>query len=67
MLGPSAGAPDEARRTLVTVCYKDETVGELQDETRRAIYDYVAWRNRRPVNARVHRLGKHNATSGTRH
>ena len=30
VLGPSAGSPDEARRTLVTVCYKDETVGELQ-------------------------------------
>lgn len=30
VLGPSAGTPDEARRTLVTVCYKDETVGELQ-------------------------------------
>jgi hypothetical protein len=30
VLGPTAGTPDEARRTLVTVCYKDETVGELQ-------------------------------------
>ena len=30
VLGPSAGTPDEARRTLATVCYKDETVGELQ-------------------------------------
>ena len=30
VLGPSAGVPDEARRTLATVCYKDETVGELQ-------------------------------------
>ena len=37
------------------------------DETRRAIYDYVAWRNRRPVNARLQRLEKHKATSGTRH
>jgi hypothetical protein len=30
VLGPSAGVPDEARRALVPVCYKDETVGELQ-------------------------------------
>ena len=30
VLGPSAGVPDEARRTLATVCYKDDTVGELQ-------------------------------------
>ena len=30
VLGPSAGVPDEQRRSLVTVCYKDETVGELQ-------------------------------------
>lgn len=30
VLGPSAGTPDDARRTLVTVCYKEETVGELQ-------------------------------------
>ena len=30
VLGPTAGVPDEARRTLATVCYKDETVGELQ-------------------------------------
>jgi putative methionine-R-sulfoxide reductase with GAF domain len=30
VLGPSAGTPDEARRTLVTVCYKEENVGELQ-------------------------------------
>jgi hypothetical protein len=30
VLGPSAGAVDEARRTLVPVSYKGETVGELQ-------------------------------------
>jgi putative methionine-R-sulfoxide reductase with GAF domain len=30
VLGPTAGVPDEARRTPATVCYKDEAVGELQ-------------------------------------
>jgi len=30
VLGPASGTPDEARRTLVTVRYKGETVGELQ-------------------------------------
>ena len=30
VLGPSAGTPDEARRTQATVSYKGETVGELQ-------------------------------------
>ena len=45
-LGPSAGSPDEARRTLVTVCYKDETVGELQvdGEADRAFLEQVAER-----------------------
>ena len=44
VLGPSAGTPDEARRTLVTVCYKDETVGELQvdGEADRALLEAVA-------------------------
>jgi hypothetical protein len=28
--GPSTGVPDEARRTLVTLCYKGHPVGELQ-------------------------------------
>ncbi len=44
VLGPSAGTPDEARRTLVTVCYKDETVGELQvdGEADRALLQAVA-------------------------
>ena len=30
VLGPSAGTPDDARRTTVPVAYKDEVVGELQ-------------------------------------
>ena len=30
VLGPSSGSPDEGRRALATVCYKDETVGELR-------------------------------------
>jgi hypothetical protein len=30
VLGPSAGTKDEARRTLLTISYKGETVGELQ-------------------------------------
>ncbi len=30
VLGPTAGVPDEAHRTLVTVCYKGDAVGELQ-------------------------------------
>lgn len=44
VLGPSAGTPDAARRTLVTVCYKDETVGELQvdGEADRALLQAVA-------------------------
>jgi hypothetical protein len=44
VLGPSAGTPDEPRRTLVTVCYKDETVGELQvdGEVDRAFLEQVA-------------------------
>ena len=44
VLGPSAGTPDEARRTLVKVCYKDETVGELQvdGEADRALLQAVA-------------------------
>jgi putative methionine-R-sulfoxide reductase with GAF domain len=46
VLGPSAGAPDEARRRLVTVCYKDETVGELQvdGEVDQALLEAVAER-----------------------
>ena len=46
VLGPSAGVPDEARRTLATVCYKDETVGELQvdGEADRALLAAVAER-----------------------
>jgi len=46
VLGPSAGTPDEARRTLATVCYKDETVGELQvdGEPDRAFLEQVAER-----------------------
>jgi len=46
VLGPSAGAPDEARRTLVAVCYKEETVGELQvdGEANRAFLEQVAER-----------------------
>lgn len=37
------------------------------DETRRAINAYVAWRNRRPPNAKLRRLEKHKVTSGSRH
>ena len=46
VLGPSAGSPDEARRHLATVCYKDETVGELQvdGEADAALLDAVARR-----------------------
>ena len=46
VLGPSAGTPDEARRTLATVCYKDETVGELQvdGDADRAYLEAVAER-----------------------
>jgi hypothetical protein len=46
VLGPSAGVPDEARRTLATVCYKDETVGELQVDgaADRVMLDAVAER-----------------------
>jgi len=46
VLGPSAGVPDEARRTLATVCYKDETVGELQvdGDADRVMLDAVAER-----------------------
>ena len=46
VLGPSAGIPDEVRRTLATVCYKDETVGELQvdGEVDRALLESVAER-----------------------
>jgi hypothetical protein len=46
VLGPQAGTPDEARRKQVTVCYKDETVGELQvdGEADRAFLEQVAER-----------------------
>jgi hypothetical protein len=46
VLGPSAGVPDEARRTLVTVCYNNETVGELQVDggADRAFLEQVAER-----------------------
>ena len=46
VLGPSAGVPDEARRMLATVCYKDETVGELQvdGDADRVMLDAVAER-----------------------
>jgi hypothetical protein len=46
VLGPSAGVPDEQRRSLVTVCYKDETVGELQvdGEVDRTLLEAVAER-----------------------
>jgi len=46
VLGPSAGVPDEQRRSLVTVCYKDETVGELQvdGEVDRTLLEAVAQR-----------------------
>jgi hypothetical protein len=30
VLGPTAGTPDEARRSLVTLCYKGRSVGELR-------------------------------------
>jgi hypothetical protein len=44
VLGPSAGTPDETRRTLVTVGYKDETVGELQvdGEVDRRLLEQIA-------------------------
>ena len=29
VLGPSAGTPDPERRTQVTLCYKEQPVGEL--------------------------------------
>ena len=46
VLGPSAGTPDEARRTQVTVSYKEETVGELQvdGEVDRTLLEAVAER-----------------------
>ena len=46
VLGPSAGTEDEARRTLVTVGYKGETVGELRvdGEVDRAVLEAVAER-----------------------
>jgi putative methionine-R-sulfoxide reductase with GAF domain len=46
VLGPAAGSPDEARRTLATVCYKDETVGELRvdGDVDRAFLESVAER-----------------------
>jgi len=46
VLGPSAGSPDEPRRALVTVSYKDETVGELQvdGDADRALLEEVAER-----------------------
>lgn len=46
VLGPQAGAPDETRRTLVAVSYKDETVGELQvdGEADRAFLEAIAER-----------------------
>jgi transposase len=37
------------------------------DETRRAINAYVAWRNRRPKNAKLRRLENHKVTSGSGH
>jgi hypothetical protein len=46
VLGPSAGVPDEQRRSLVAVCYKEETVGELQvdGDSDRAFLEAVAER-----------------------
>jgi putative methionine-R-sulfoxide reductase with GAF domain len=46
VLGPTAGTPEEARRALVTVCYKDETVGELQvdGDVERGVLEAVAAR-----------------------
>ena len=46
VLGPFAGIPDEGRRTLVTVCYKGETVGELQvdGDADRALLEAVSER-----------------------
>jgi hypothetical protein len=46
VLGPTAGTPDVGRRTLATVCYKGETVGELQvdGEVDRAFLEQVAER-----------------------
>lgn len=37
------------------------------EETRRASNAYVAWRNRRPDNAKLRRLENHKPTSGPRH
>jgi len=37
------------------------------EEIRRAINAYVAWRNRRPPNAKLRRLEHHKPTSGSRH
>jgi putative methionine-R-sulfoxide reductase with GAF domain len=46
VVGPSAGAPDEARRSVVPVSYKGDTVGELQvdGDADRALLDAVAER-----------------------
>ncbi|HET8742752.1 MAG TPA: hypothetical protein VFM41_09030 [Gaiella sp.] len=46
VLGPSEGTPDEGRRTLATVCYKGEGVGELQvdGEVDAAVLEAVAER-----------------------
>ena len=46
VLGPQAGAPDETRRALVPVSYKEETVGELQvdGEADRKLLEAVAER-----------------------
>ena len=46
VLGPSAGKPDEARRTTVPVAFKDDVVGELQvdGEADRPLLEAVAER-----------------------
>jgi len=46
VLGPSVGTPDEERRQIATVCYKGETVGELQvdGEVDRALLEAVSKR-----------------------
>jgi putative methionine-R-sulfoxide reductase with GAF domain len=46
VVGPAAGAPDEARRAVVPVSYKGEAVGELQvdGEADRAFLAAVAER-----------------------
>jgi putative methionine-R-sulfoxide reductase with GAF domain len=46
VVGPAAGAPDEARRAVVPVSYKGEAVGELQvdGDIDPALHDAVAER-----------------------